>query len=274
MMKSIIFSLLMLFSTAVISAPLSNTQLRDIIIESLTNKKYVDQHAKTIGLTGEKKKIIEEHYHELAKTPEVINYIVEQLSQIGIDDERMSANEVLLMVSNISTALSLEGIRNATVQDKEQALANTIQIIKLLDYNDCAFYLFNNGSENADRAMIRRSKIQRRIWSKMSISDMRMQYKFTRKMSINGINHFASYVPMDETELNMAILATRNSFDRRLTKYYPEDKYRLSQALANPYSATNIDACRASIVFMESILDLSGKNKEYALNMFFFRESR
>lgn len=88
-------------------------------------------------------------------------------------------------------------------------------------------------------------------------------------MSINGINHFASYVPMDETELNMAILATRNSFDRRLTKYYPEDKYRLSQALANPYSATNIDACRASIVFMESILDLSGKNKEYALNMFF-----
>lgn len=173
------------------------------------------------------------------------------------------------MVSNISTALSLEGIRNATVQDKEQALANTIQIIKLLDYNDCAFYLFNNGSENADRAMIRRSKIQRRIWSKMSISDMRMQYKFTRKMSINGINHFASYVPMDETELNMAILATRNSFDRRLTKYYPEDKYRLSQALANPYSATNIDACRASIVFMESILDLSGKNKEYALNMFF-----
>lgn len=269
-MKSMIFSLLlMLCSTTIVSAPLSDTQLREIIIESLTNKKYIDQQAKTIGVTGDKKKIIEEHFHVLARTPEVIDYVVEQLSQIGIDLEKMSANEVVLMVSNISTSLSLEGIRNATVQDKEQALVNSIQIIKSLDYNDCAFYLFKNGSENADRAMLRLSKVKKIIWSKMSIQDMRMQYKFSRKMAINGINNFGSYVPMNGTEMNMGILAIRNAFDRRLTKYYPEEKYRLSQALANPYSATNVDACRASIVYMESILDLSGKNKEYALNIFF-----
>lgn len=161
-MKSMTFSLLlMLCSTTIVSAPLSDTQLREIIIESLTNKKYIDQQAKTIGVTGDKKKIIEEHFHVLARTPEVIDYVVEQLSQIGIDLEKMSANEVVLMVSNISTSLSLEGIRNATVQDKEQALVNSIQIIKSLDYNDCAFYLFKNGSENADRAMLRLSKVKK-----------------------------------------------------------------------------------------------------------------
>lgn len=218
-------------------------QFKDTIKTVVSTDKYLDKMASGFKFSNSKKELLKNHYKELFDD-EMIDYLTKELDKKGLfANKKENKNQSLWLATSmqIFNALSLQGLRRLTPEDREKGMVFNRYLVKTLSPRDCKMFV------NGDRRLFASSSFQSgsaRAFEKMTDEEYAGYLSSLRNAFKAEIRDNPKRVEVTEGQKEKIQALLSDAIDEELNKQPSGLKARLQRSADDLDRANPVDACK------------------------------
>jgi hypothetical protein len=218
------------------------------------NPEFVTKILDRKKLTGIPRRVVQEHFIEIYKNDEVINYLVNEMQLAGFDKSisKNALEDGKRFGSELFLSLAIKGINRLPISDQRRYISYTYQFMNFVTPVECKNLLVSNSSLTA----LDNAEIEIKYYSKFKEVDLRNYFFTLRQAMLAEIRDFPVSKGLNSNQIKIA----DDAFQVELANKMEKQNFSITvlQAFSDLNSATPIDACDAGKFIIKTILDTKG----------------
>ena len=218
-------------------------QFRAAMLDLADSEKFFKQLATTLHLSGDKKKLVAEHFKQMF-TPYYVDYYIKKLDEEGLfKTEKPSEKlkqKLLARTIAIGNDISNKGIARVSNEDRKAYFTYNVKLIDSFSARVCKMYVIG------DPRLFSSKEVQQapaRVFPKMSYAELDAYLKALRNASKAYIQDQKEVEKLSQADTQKAQELLMDNLELQLSKLPQNQQARLRRAADNLDKAMPIDAC-------------------------------
>jgi hypothetical protein len=218
------------------------------------NPEFVTKILDRKKLTGIPRRVVQEHFIEIYKNDEVIDYLVNEMRLAGFDknNSKNALEDSKRFGSELFLSLAIKGINRLPISDQRRYISYSYQFMSFVTPVECKNLLISNSSLTA----LDNAEIELKYYSKFKEADLRNYYITLRQAMLAEIRDFPSSKGLNSNQIKIADDTLQVELAKKMEKQNFSNN--VLQAFSDLNSAAPIDACDAGKFIMKTVLDTKG----------------
>mgnify|MGYP004525669211 FL=1 len=240
-------------------------QFKETIKTVVSTDKYLDKMASGFKFSNSKKELLKNHYKELFDD-EMIDYLTKELDKKGLfANKKENKNQSLWLATSmqIFNALSLQGLRRLTPEDREKSMVFNRYLVKTLSPRDCKMFV------NGDRRLFASTSFQSgsaRAFEKMTDEEYAGYLSSLRNAFKAEIRDNPKRVEVTEGQKEKIQALLSDAIDEELNKQPAGLKARLQRAADDLDRANPVDACKFGRIIYDAAASITNPEDRDLVN--------
>lgn len=254
-MKKISLLLISAFISFCLNAQTTDwKKVQDELKTTVRNPEFVKKILDSKKLIGMSRRVIQEHYTEIYKSDEALDYLVNEIRSAGLEksSSKNAFEEGRKFGSELFLALAIKGMSRLSPLEQRRFISYIGQWMNFASPEDCKFLLISGSSATA----LESADIEMKYYNKFKEEELRNYFYTLRLAMLAELKNYPYARVLNQNQIKIADDALQIELEKKIKNKNIPTSVLLAFQDMNTSSAK--DTCEAGKIVVNSILDLKG----------------